>query len=238
MRHIFQPYFLFLFLGFFAATATAQSEAYCREYEKDCQKAKSFFTAHKSELETAGKTVNLSAEFLFAIVAPEITQFSYLSDKIETYSLKVFYVQNGKAYSDFSIGVFQMKPSFIEALENYITAHEALKTNYKKFLFANPNERQARVERVERLGKPEWQMEYLALFCAVVNHKFAGITFADEEEKLRFYASAYNCGFHKSAQQIKETAQKALFPHFSRQKFNYSDIALWFFRGITKIFKD
>ena len=174
----------------------------------------------------------MSAEFLFAIVAPEITQFSYLSDKIETYSLKVFYVQNGKDYSNFSIGVFQMKPSFIEDLENYISANITLKNKYKKFLFENPNERQARVERVERLGSTEWQIEYLALFCAVVSHKFINMNFTDEEEKLRFYANAYNSGFHKTEQQIIEISKKALFPHFSRQKFKYSDIVIWFYREI------
>ena len=110
--------------------------------------------------------------------------------------------------------------------------NENLKTKYKKFLFTNPNERPARVERIERLSSVEWQIEYLALFCAIVNHKFANTTFSTEEEKLRFYASAYNSGFHKSEQQIKETAQKSLFPHFSRQKFKYSDIAVWFYQEV------
>jgi len=224
-----QFFILFLFL-FFAINASAQGEAYCKEYEKECQNAKAFFAEHKSTLEHAAKTCALPAEFLFAIVAPELTQFSYLSNKIETYSLKVFYVQNGTAYSDFSIGVFQMKPSFIEAMENYINADANLKHTYKKFLFKEPNERQARVERVERLGTVEWQIEYLALFCTIVNHKFANTAFANEEDKLRFYANAYNSGFHKTEQQIKEIAQKALFPHFSRQKFRYSDIVVWFYQ--------
>ena len=231
-----KQFFFWLFLPFLVVSANAQSEAegYCKEYEKECQKAKAFFAEHESKLEAAAQTCNLPARFLFAIVAPEITQFGYLSNKVETYSLKVFYVQNGKAYSDFSIGIFQMKPSFIEAMENYISADTSLKKEYKKFLFEKPDERQARVERINKLGSMEWQMEYLALFCAVVNHKFADINFANEEEKLRFYASAYNSGFHKSEQQIKETAQKALFPHFSRQKYKYSDIAVWFYQEVLE----
>jgi len=223
-------FFVCFFLLFFSINANSQSENYCREYEKDCQKAKEFFAEHKSKLEDAAKKCGVSSEFLFAVVAPEITQFNYLSDKLETYSLKVFYVQGGKAYSDFSIGYFQMKPSFIEALENYISIDKDLKNKYKKFLFKKPNERQARVERVERLGGIEWQVDYLALFFIVVNHRFPDITFSTTEEQLRFFASAYNCGFHKSEQQIKETEQKALFPHFSRQKFKYSDIAVWFYQ--------
>jgi len=227
-------FLVWLLLIFFAINANAQNEEYCKEYEKDCQNAKVFFAEHKNKLEYAAKTCSLSAEFLFAIVAPEITQFSYLRNKIETYSLKVFYVQGGKDYSDFSIGVFQMKPSFIENLENFINTDKDLKNKHKKFLFENPNERQSRVERVERLGSTDWQIEYLALLCTVVNRKFADINFANEEEKLRFYASAYNSGFHKAEQKIKETEQKALFPHFSRQKFKYSDIAVWFYREVSE----
>jgi hypothetical protein len=223
-------FFIWFLSLFLVITANAQGEAYCREYEKEYQKAKAFFTEHKSKLEAAAQTCNLSAMFLFAIVAPELTQFSYLSNKIETYSLKVFYVQNGKAYSDFSIGVFQMKPSFIEAMENYINSDASLKSKYKKFIFKEPNERQARVERVDRLGSVEWQIEYLALFCAIVNHKFANTTFATEEEKLRFYANAYNSGFHRSEEALK-TAKGAYFPHFSRQKYRYADISVWFYEG-------
>jgi len=228
MKH----YFLSLILLTFTTVSKSQVELYVKEYHKDCEKAKEFFVEHKSKFENVSKTCGLSAEFLFAIVAPEFTQFSYLSNKIETYSLKVLYVQGGKAYSDFSIGFFQMKPSFIERLENYIMTDTTLKNKYKKFLFEKPDERQARVERIERLNSLEWQIEYLALFCSIVNHKFSNTTFVNEEEKLRFYASAYNCGLHKSESEIERIGQKALFPHFSRQKFKYSDITVWFYKDL------
>ena len=225
-------YFL-LFLSFLAIKASAQGEAYCKDYHKDCEKAKEFFIDHKSLFENAAQTCGLSVEFLFAVVAPEFTQYSYLSNKLETYSLKVFYVQNGTAYSNFSIGLFQMKPSFIESLENYITADTILKKEYKKFLFEKPDERQARVERIERLSAVEWQMKYLALFCIIVNHKFANTTFVNEEEKLRFYANAYNSGFHRTEEALK-SVKGAYFPHFSRQKFKYSDITMWFYREVLR----
>ncbi|MDR0540625.1 MAG: hypothetical protein LBH19_00260 [Dysgonamonadaceae bacterium] len=73
------------------------AQTYALEHKKDCGFALHFFAEHKTEFEAAGNACNLSGEFLFAIVAPEISQFSYVSNKAETYSLKVFYVQNGSA---------------------------------------------------------------------------------------------------------------------------------------------
>ena len=54
------------------------------------------------------------ADFIYSIVAPEITQYSFIRNTLESYTLNVLYVQYGRAYADYSIGFFQMKPSFIE----------------------------------------------------------------------------------------------------------------------------
>ncbi|MDR2407550.1 MAG: hypothetical protein LBE13_05510 [Bacteroidales bacterium] len=90
------------------------------------------------------------------------------------------------------------------------------------------------MERIERLNTVEWQIKYLVLFCEMVNVRFGNLAFVSEEEKLRFYASAYNCGFYKLEEEIKATAQKALFPHFSTQKFRYADISLLFYKEILQ----
>ena len=215
----------------FVANTYCFAQSYSELYPKECSQAKQFFAEHKNEFEQAGKNAGLSAEFLFAIVAPELSQFAYLSNKVETYSLKVMYVQGGKAYADFSIGFFQMKPSFIEQMENSVAADEDLKAKFSDYLFAEPNSRQARVSRIDRLNTTEWQLKYLTLFCVLVNKRFASVSFADEEEKLRFYASAYNAGVHRMENDIKQIGEKSLFPHFSRQKFRYADVALWFYKN-------
>jgi len=119
-------------------------------------------------------------------------------------------------------------------MEKYAASDTVLKIQYAACLFADPNSRQARVERIDHLNTLEWQIKYLTLFCALVNKRFESVLFNSEEEKLRFYASAYNSGFHKTETQIRETEQKALFPHFSRKKFKYSDIAVWFYREILR----
>ena len=59
----------------------------------------------------------LNPYFVLAIVFPELIRYSKLQDVIESNDLKVLYVQFGDTYSNFSIGRFQMKPSFCEQLE-------------------------------------------------------------------------------------------------------------------------
>ena len=223
--------FLF-FLVFLPAFCFAQS--YCELFPRECASAKQFFAEHKQEFEQTGKRAGLSAEFLFAVVAPEFTQFSHLQNRFETRALKILYVQGGASTANFSIGYFQMQPAFVEQLEKFAETDSILKTKYADILFANPDERRARVERIERLNTLEWQLIYLSLFAEIVQKRFENLVFANNEEKLRFFASAYNSGFHRTEQHLKEIEQRALFPRFSRQKFRYSDIAVWFYREITE----
>jgi hypothetical protein len=214
-----------------AMTYGCALSSYQERYPEACEKANHFFEKHKSEFEQASEDVGLSAEFLFAIVAPEISQVSYWSNVAETYVLKVMYVHGGSVSADFSIGAFQMKPSFIEKMEVCVAEDNDLKVIFSDCLITDSDLQPAREDRLNRMSKVEWQIKYLTLFCAVVNKRFGAIAFADEEEKLRFYASAYNCGFHKSEQQIRAIEKKALFPHYVRQKFIYSDVALWFYKN-------
>lgn len=214
-----------------AILCPAQERAYHERYDAECQLALSFWVSHEAEFKAIGSKAGVSARFLFALVAPEISQFGYLSDRAQTYILKVMYVQRGKAYADFSIGRFQMKPSFIERLEQCLRAESTLCTLFPEVLFTAESERAEQAERIKRLESMEWQLVYLALFCRVVQQRFEHIVFADETEKLQFYANAYNVGFHLNASRLQQT-QGAYFPHLSRQKYRYADISLWFYQNI------
>lgn len=118
-----------------AILCPAQERAYHERYDAECQLALSFWVSHEAEFKAIGSKAGVSARFLFALVAPEISQFGYLSDRAQTYILKVMYVQRGKAYADFSIGRFQMKPSFIERLEQCLRAESTLCTLFPEVLF-------------------------------------------------------------------------------------------------------
>ena len=208
------------------------SSQYHIEYEKECEFALNFYEENKIEFQKQGTNVNIEAPFLFSIVAPEVSQFVQLSNTIETYSLKVLYVQYGKGYADFSIGHFQMKPSFIEGIENYIANNKELKIKYESYLFQDSRGKNARIERIDRLNSISWQIKYLSVFCDLVHHKFNTIQFTSNKEKIRFFASAYNSGFHKSEHALKSMQKMKYFPRFGFEKYNYSDISNWFYHHI------
>lgn len=224
-----------LFHLFFSSSSLFLSQSkYPDVYKEEFNNAVRFYNSNKKQFDkTAGK-VKLSSEFVFSIVAPEISQFSSVYNEVELYSLKVMYTQFGKDYSDFSVGYFQMKPSFIESLENYITLNLTHFKDYNDLLFKNPNSKNSRIARLERLNSLDWQLKYLAAFCAVVENRFKSNTYNSVEEKLKFYASAYNSGYYKSKEHIINMQKKTYFPKSAKQKYNYSDISVQFYYKINK----
>ena len=59
----------------------------------------------------------IRTELAVAVVFPELVRYSALMDFMETTAVKALYQQKGVKGADFSIGRFQMKPSFVEDLE-------------------------------------------------------------------------------------------------------------------------
>ena len=77
---------------------------------------------------------------IIAIAFPEIIRYNAFSDLIEITSNRILYINGGKTASDFSIGLFQMKPSFVEDLENYVANSEKLE-KYKNIQILNKTEK-------------------------------------------------------------------------------------------------
>jgi hypothetical protein len=219
-------------VGIFVCLASVKSisQTYCENYFSECSYAKEFYRTHIVEFENSAKKTNESARFLFSIVAPELTQYSWLKDKIESVALKVLYVQKGKGYADFSIGYFQMKPSFIESLEAQIKSYKDTLKRFQEILIPEHDPMQARITRIKRLETLDWQIKYLEVFVKIVEMKFKFRSFRSTEDKVAFYASAYNVGFLKSEEVISKISEKQLFPFFAKQKFKYKDVSLFFYR--------
>lgn len=168
-----------------------------------------------------------------AIVAPEISQYSTVSDFIELRTLFIMYRSYGKG--DFSVGYFQMKPSFIEGLEKEIKNNKELKRKYGSYLL-NGEGKETRETRLKRLSTLEWQLRYLAVFIDIAKLKTKSIKFGSSQERLRYWATLYNSGFNLSQQKVGEYQKKRYFPHYSRQKFNYADVAQEFYEAFKGMF--
>jgi hypothetical protein len=162
-----------------------------------------------------------------AIIFPELIRYSSIRDKIETAALKSLYIQYGKYYADFSIGHFQMKPSFAEELEKEYSGRQGSLSSG----IDTANCEASRKERIKRLSSNEGQVRYLCMFMLLMNRnlqKFAGM---EKDQEVRLLAAAYNFGFRADVKTLKAISQKRFFytgilP--AETKYNYSDIAAEF----------
>jgi hypothetical protein len=152
--------------------------------------------------------------FAKAIIYPELMRYSQFRDQFETIALQVLYIQFGSAYADFSIGPFQMKPSFASRLD------------------ALPETELDRKKRIAALTTIDGQFDYLSHFLAAMDKRCAKMRWASAAEKLRFYAAAYNAGFHRSTAGIVEIAGRAKFKlsEWSNRSYKYTDLALAFYQ--------
>ena len=101
----------------FAFSMAAAAQDYQTIFEKEWKEAEKYITGQKEIWMVIFSEFGLRAELAEAVVFPELVLYSALQDCIETTAVKGLYLQGGTRGADFSIGRFQMKPSFAEALE-------------------------------------------------------------------------------------------------------------------------
>ncbi len=174
------------------------------------------FIEQESWMADSLKAHGLDPAFALAIVFPEIIRYSAIRDWAETKALEVLYVQYGSPYADFSIGRFQIKPTFAELLDG-----NSASTGSPESI---------RLQRLRRLQDLKGQLQYLIMFCKHLDFLFPEYRIATTEEKLRFYATAYNTGFHKSKQQIlRHLGQSEFYTTLRKPEkcMNYADVADW-----------
>lgn len=196
--------------------------------------AMKYIASHQDEINLSLKNLEPDERNIaLAIVAPELSQYSTVYDFMELNILYALYVSTGSG--NFSIGPFQMKPSFAETLENYASANIPSDSAFSS-LIPKGSEKEKRRKRLKRLSTLEGELEYLALFIEAARRQTADIAFADDIEKLRYWATLYNSGLSLTPENVNEAQAKKLFPRFSKS-FNYADVAVEFYRHITSISK-
>jgi hypothetical protein len=164
-----------------------------------------------------------------AIIYPELLRYNYLKDFFETSSLDLVYVNYGSKAADFSIGHFQMKPSFVEQLEKYSKSHSKIGKKYKH-LFINDkiNSKEKRKIIVKRLKNIYWQLAYLHIFIDICFDKFPMIQKEKKHNQIHFIAACYNNGFNFSFITLKKRSALKIFPFgtkYNGSQFCYADIS-------------
>ncbi len=178
--------------------------------------------------------------FALAIVFPEIIRFKALEDKIQVRALKVLYVQYGRKYADFSVGHFQMKPTFAEQIErDYNRLFSAEEKRVAEIApFETGDSSRLRKERVLRLDDLHWQVRYLRLLMMVMAKLYGNLAFANEPEKLRFYATAYNSGYAKGETAIRRLIGIRHFHVqwlFAKTLYDYADVSVFFYNRLKAV---
>jgi hypothetical protein len=215
------------------APAAGPPEDYARIFGSQYEEAARFITTN-DWLAGALALEAGEARLALAVVFPEILRFSALEDFLQVQALKALYVQYGKTSADYSVGRFQMKPTFAEQVERdsnrLLTAEERAASGAPLFPSADTVEN--RRDRVLRLDDLKWQLRYLGLFMRIMSKKYGSTAFSDERERLRFYATAYNAGYTNGEKTVRRLMPAKSFhttPFDSETKYCYADVALFFF---------
>lgn len=188
-----------------------------------------------------GKEYNVNPIVASSIVFPELIRYNRFRDFAETTALEVLYIQYGKKTADFSIGRFQIKPSFVEELEKLASSDSLLNKQFYKIIQYNTTDTiNIRKIRLERLKSESWQFIYLVAFTRIAQRVYSDYLGKSEITDLRLLSSAYNRGLTATFDELSLLANKKSFPYsnLSVGRYSYYDVANHYYTNYShKIFK-
>lgn len=220
--------------------------------------ANAYCDGQRAEWREIWAEYDVPADLAEAVIFPELIRYSLFQDKMETGAVKSVYVSKGSGGCDFSIGRFQMKPSFAEEIENR-WMRSGMASRYGLYFDTKDNEI-ARKVRISRLEKEEWQCIYLAVFLKMLYLDYGsvnkqgewtqdGIETLSMEEQVRLASTAYNRGCrwvnpgYGSLDDIRSKSREkhfhlAFIPTSRTKRYVYSDIALKHFKELKRKYPD
>jgi len=211
------------------------AEDYSEIWGDDYAHAMQFARDNCEDMTAIANRYGHSGEEALAVVFPELLRYSMVSDFLETAVVETGYVRYGRGYGDFSIGRFQMKPSFVEKLEEKVCNTPELEKFIPLFSYEGRDEISVRSERVQRLKQTSFQIQYLICFISVAEAHYERLSCMDEKERIRFLATAYNAGWEHSEERIIKLSRRKTFPwgpSFGGRQYSYADISEDFYNRI------
>jgi hypothetical protein len=167
---------------------------------------------------------NIPRKELKAIVFPELIRYNSFVNALEVESLKFLYVTEGKDYADFSVGYFQMKPSFGEMIE--CDAFNLLPAKFRKesgWKYNVTDDEASRKARVKRLSNVRQQMIYLCALYKLCENRFRSNRYSPEE-RVKLFATCYNAGYMRSYKSLQQFMTKKNY-----YGYNYAAVSVYYF---------
>jgi hypothetical protein len=224
--------FLFLLFTGLLKSGFSQSINYANLFGDDWKKAMTFEKENRIWMEPLLVKNHISYPLAISIIFPELVRYSALQDKMEITLLKTLYVNLGEDYADFSIGQFQMKPSFAEMIrENAPVVTGGNSEITFKYISDFDDIKDFRKSIISDLEDPKSQINYLIIFIKICENKFK-ISRRDDLSEVKFLATAYNCGFDKNEEVIESMIDKKFFNTklFKTENYCYADISLFWYK--------
>ena len=191
-----------LWLLLVMSSATVFSANFPKVFGNDWTSAINYVKEHHDEWSREFEQFDVDPRLAVAIVFPELIRYSMWQDEIERAAVNGLYVSKGTDGANFSIGRFQMKPSFAEEIEQEWN-RSSLSKEYG-FVFNLQQNNEARRSRIRRLSNMQGQCRYLAIFIRLLQQRHPQLEQLSEKEQVCFLATAYNRSFTASFQQIKK----------------------------------
>ena len=198
-----------LWLLLVMSSATVFSANYPKVFGNDWTSAINYVKEHHDEWSREFEQFDVDPRLAVAIVFPELIRYSMWQDEIERAAVNGLYVSKGTDGANFSIGRFQMKPSFAEEIEQEWN-RSSLSKEYG-FVFNLQQNNEARRSRIRRLSNMQGQCRYLAIFIRLLQQRHPQLEQLSEKEQVCFLATAYNRSFTASFQQIKKIQHERQF---------------------------
>jgi hypothetical protein len=237
MKTCFKTYLLFVIVLINSASVgnvvqTSEPD-YATIFGSNWYNAEKFISENTNWMQNQAKYSKVDYFIARSIVFPELVRYSAVYDKMEITLLKALYVNYGTDYANFSVGVFQIKPSCAEQiLQEVSLMHD------KKFAahfsplntaLSVPDMREALIKDLEN---PETEFYYVLAMIKVLDKKYPNLNLNGDQNKLSFYATAYNCGFTNTEKYIRQRMNiKSFHPGLIKTEiqYSYADIAVSYY---------
>ena len=228
---------IFIILSFYSFSFSFDTNdimSFENKYYKEIKWANNFIFDNKSIIDSIFINNNIDIELGLSIMFPELVRYNFLKDQIEISLNKLLYVNGGIEYSDLSIGLLQMKPSFIKRLSNSprLSNHDLL------FEFnENLNDEDIRAIIIQRLQNLSYQLLYLSCFINIIDKHIENYNFS-KTQKIKYISTAYNSGAWYNINNNDKYSQKKTYPNGPDEKkiiqYSFSDISLYYYNKLKE----